>query len=547
MWSNFGASETETPTTRARYRTPRGRHGRVNRVLPPPRSRVRTHINDSTSPDRDLRAGVSNFLHTRSPAWIHSPTPQPPLPNPRPNHPPTLAPSLPSRMRRCNSGGDVGLGGGELSGNTHPVGSLPSPAPPKQLAMTKAGPTGGKGGKGGNGSPRTQRIKAANSPKEAEPSSPLSFPEANSTCHTHAVDEKMEGGGGDDEGKRGASGGAALRRFDAVFGPGPLGLALEQCGKGGTQVKHCAGGGAAEKLGTISPGDRLLTVAGRMRRDVSSMSVDEVMEVIGGSSRPMTLGFETTGAAGGAGEAEGGERRPSRQVIRDGIREEGRRMSLVGVDGAKAVAKGSAAAFTSSLMLGKQTHALEVRELKKRKRGRGGGGGGGVFTCVRRPVCAEAATVVAVAVCCCVVSILSACRVCSPAAMQVVAAACVGRTMPVAARAGVALPVSPACLPACLPARVPPSFLAWLAYIITASNSPRCPLVAPPTSHDTPPHCCSRPLPPPHITNTIPPRLTPLPNTAPHRSNTTPTHSYTSIPLCLRLCSPPRCSKRAAG
>ena len=162
-------------------------------------------------------------------------------------------------MRRCNSGGDVGLGGGELSGNTHPVGSPPSPAPPKQLATTKVGtPTGGKG------SPRTQRIKAANSPKEAESPSPLSFPEASSTSHTHAVDEKMEKGGGG------------------------------------------------------------------------------------------------VGTAGGAGEAEGGERRPSRQVIRDDIREEGRRMSLMGVDGAKAVAKGSAAAFTSSLMLGKQTHALEV-------------------------------------------------------------------------------------------------------------------------------------------------------------------------------------------
>ena len=124
----------------------------------------------------------------------------------------------------------------------------------------------------------------------------------------------------DDEGKRGstdgASGGAAPRMFgnrfseprmfDAVFGPGPLGLALEKCGKGGAQVHLCAAGSAAEKLGTISLGDRLLTVSGR---DVSSLSVDAVYDALGDAARPMTLGFQTTVVAKGA--AGGGRREES--------------------------------------------------------------------------------------------------------------------------------------------------------------------------------------------------------------------------------------------
>ena len=125
----------------------------------------------------------------------------------------------------------------------------------------------------------------------------------------------------DDEGKRGgtdgASGGAAPRMFDAVFGPGPLGLALEKCGKGGAQVHLCAAGSAAEKLGTISLGDRLLTVSGI---DVSSLSVDAVYDALGDAARPMTLGFETTvvaaGAAGGGGR--GGSEGKSGSAAGDG-------------------------------------------------------------------------------------------------------------------------------------------------------------------------------------------------------------------------------------
>jgi hypothetical protein len=71
---------------------------------------------------------------------------------------------------------------------------------------------------------------------------------------------------------------------------------LEECAKGGAQVIRCAGGGAAEKLGTISPGDRLLTVAGS---DVSSLPIDPVMAALGGADRPMTLVFESTVVAGG--------------------------------------------------------------------------------------------------------------------------------------------------------------------------------------------------------------------------------------------------------
>ena len=61
-------------------------------------------------------------------------------------------------------------------------------------------------------------------------------------------------------------------------------------------MTRCAAGGAAEKLGKISPGDRLLTISGS---DVSSLPFGtpdipgSVMAALVGAARPMTLVFES--------------------------------------------------------------------------------------------------------------------------------------------------------------------------------------------------------------------------------------------------------------
>ena len=103
--------------------------------------------------------------------------------------------------------------------------------------------------------------------------------------------------------------GGSTHEYEAAFGVGPLGLALEPPGPeyhegsggptpgAGARVQYCAPGSAAESLGTIRAGDSLVCVNGT---DVWDKDFDDVMSIIGKAERPLVLvlirGAERLGA-----------------------------------------------------------------------------------------------------------------------------------------------------------------------------------------------------------------------------------------------------------
>lgn len=95
------------------------------------------------------------------------------------------------------------------------------------------------------------------------------------------------------------------REVSVTFDAPRLGLMLVADGKDGLiRVSGMAAGGAAERSGDIRKGDILTTVAGQ---STSGMGVDEVVSVIGGAPRPLTLVFSSSVAAAAQPEQEAAE------------------------------------------------------------------------------------------------------------------------------------------------------------------------------------------------------------------------------------------------
>ena len=124
--------------------------------------------------------------------------------------------------------------------------------------------------------------------------------------------EGKEGGGsGADEGKEGKEGKEdgsdedeeeevevevdedVIERIEATFQPGPIGLALEPVSGGsaqGVKVNGFAPGSAAEALGTLKPGDRLVAINGD--GSVATDTFDQVMDALQAAKRPLTMTLE---------------------------------------------------------------------------------------------------------------------------------------------------------------------------------------------------------------------------------------------------------------
>ena len=112
--------------------------------------------------------------------------------------------------------------------------------------------------------------------------------------------------------------GASTHEYEAAFGAGPLGLALEPPGpehhdgsggpaRGSATVQYCAPGSAAESLGTIRAGDSLVRVNGT---SIIGKDFDDVMSIIGKAERPLVLvlsrGAGRLGAGSGGGRNDSG-------------------------------------------------------------------------------------------------------------------------------------------------------------------------------------------------------------------------------------------------
>ncbi|CAN0083685.1 unnamed protein product, partial [Phaeothamnion confervicola] len=70
--------------------------------------------------------------------------------------------------------------------------------------------------------------------------------------------------------------------------PKPFGILLEEVSGGGVRVEGLIDGGNAKKSGKITPGMRLLTIAGR---DYSTSTFDEVMATLVKEEAPVSLTF----------------------------------------------------------------------------------------------------------------------------------------------------------------------------------------------------------------------------------------------------------------
>jgi C-terminal processing protease CtpA/Prc len=84
------------------------------------------------------------------------------------------------------------------------------------------------------------------------------------------------------------------REYTVTFGEGRLGLMLLADKDGLIRVKELTAGGAAASSGEIRKGDIMLTVAGQ---STSGTTVEEVVGLIGGAPRPLTLVFSSSVAA----------------------------------------------------------------------------------------------------------------------------------------------------------------------------------------------------------------------------------------------------------